>query len=125
MSLVSFASHVAACGVGMAVFGVFGLWNPTPEASTFAPKRQGAPTRLHAAVEIGSPAIRPRTDFYVHRNIARCVSSNSILFGLLPKTLPLQGAGLSLRSRAATKEETFGLHPCGGLCRATTKSISI
>jgi len=43
MSLVSFASHVAACGVGMAVFGVFGLWNPMPEASTFAPKRQGAP----------------------------------------------------------------------------------
>lgn len=63
----------------------------------------GRTTRLHAAVEIGSPAIRPRTDFYVHRNIARCVSSNSILFGLLPKTLPLQGAGLSLRSRAATK----------------------
>ena len=63
----------------------------------------GRTTRLHAAVEIGSPAIRPRTDFYVHRNIARCVSSYSILFGLLPKTLPLQGAGLSLRSRAATK----------------------
>ena len=63
----------------------------------------GRTTQLHAAVEIGSPAIRPRTDFYVHRNIARCVSSYSILFGLLPKTLPLQGAGLSLRSRAATK----------------------
>lgn len=63
----------------------------------------GRTTRLHAVVEIGSPAIRPRTDFYVHRNIARCVSSYSILFGLLPKTLPLQGAGLSLRSRAATR----------------------
>ena len=57
--------------------------------------------QLHAAVEIGSPAIRLRTDFYVRQNIARCVSSNSILFGLLPKTLPLQGAGLFLRSRAA------------------------
>ena len=48
--------------------------------------------QLHAAVEIGSPAIRLRTDFYVRQNIARCVSSNSILFGLLPNTLPLQGA---------------------------------
>lgn len=57
--------------------------------------------RLRAAVEIDSPAIRPKTDFYVRQNIARCVSSYSILFGLLPKTLPLQGAGLSLRSRAA------------------------
>lgn len=61
----------------------------------------GRIARLHAAVENGSPAIRLRTDFYVRRNIARCVSSYSILFGLLPKTLPLQGAGLSLRSRAA------------------------
>ncbi len=62
----------------------------------------GCIARLRAAVEIGSPAIRLRTDFYVRQNIARCVSSNSILFGLLPKTLPLQGgAGLSLRSRAA------------------------
>ena len=31
--------------------------------------------RLHAAVEISSPAIRPKTDFYVRRNMARCVSS--------------------------------------------------
>ena len=53
----------------------------------------GHTTRLHAAVEIGSPAIRRKPDFYVRRNIARCVSSNSILFGLLPKTLPLQGPG--------------------------------
>lgn len=45
--------------------------------------------RLHAAVGIGSPAIRLRTDFYVRQNIARCVSSNSILFGLLPKTLAM------------------------------------
>ncbi len=45
--------------------------------------------RLRAAVENGSPAIRLRTDFYVRRNIARCVSSNSILFGLLPKTLAM------------------------------------
>lgn len=52
----------------------------------------GCIARLRAAVEIGSPAIRLRTDFYVRQNIARCVSSNSILFGLLPKTLPLQGA---------------------------------
>lgn len=61
----------------------------------------GCIARLRAAVEIGSPAIRPKTDFYVRQNIARCVSSYSILFGLLPKTLPLRGAGLSLRSRAA------------------------
>lgn len=61
----------------------------------------GRIVRLHAAAETGSSAIRLRTDFYVRRNIARCVSSYSILFGLLPKTLPLQGAGLSLRSRAA------------------------
>ncbi len=65
------------------------------------PRATGRIARLRAAVEIGSPAIRLRTDFYVRRNIARCVSSYSILFGLLPKTLPLQGAGLSLRSRAA------------------------
>lgn len=43
MSLVSFRAKVAACGVGMAVFGVFGLWKPTLKAATFAPKRQGAP----------------------------------------------------------------------------------
>lgn len=49
----------------------------------------GRIARLHAAVGIGSPAIRLRTDFYVCRNIARCVSSNSILFGLLPKTLAM------------------------------------
>lgn len=49
----------------------------------------GRIARLHAAVGIGSPAIRLRTDFYVRRNIARCVSSNSILFGLLPKTLAM------------------------------------
>lgn len=45
--------------------------------------------RLHAAVGIGSPVIRLRTDFYVRQNIARCVSSNSIRFGLLPKTLAM------------------------------------
>lgn len=49
----------------------------------------GRIARLHAAVENGSPAIRLRTDFYVRRNIARCVSSYSILFGLLPKTLAM------------------------------------
>lgn len=49
----------------------------------------GRIARLHAAVGIGSPAIRLRTDFYVRRNIARCVSSYSILFGLLPKTLAM------------------------------------
>ena len=42
MSLVSFLPQVAACGVGMAAFGVFGLWNPMPKAPIFAPKRQGA-----------------------------------------------------------------------------------
>ena len=51
----------------------------------------GRIARLLAAVGNGSPAIRLRTDFYVRRNIARCVSSYSILFGLLPKTLPFQG----------------------------------
>ena len=44
--------------------------------------------RLYAAVESGSPAIRPKVDFYVHRNIARCVSSYSIPFELLSKALP-------------------------------------
>ena len=43
MSLVSFRAKVAACGVGMAVFGVFGLGKAIPEASIFAPERQGAP----------------------------------------------------------------------------------
>ena len=65
------------------------------------PQATGHAARFAEAVEVGSPAIRLPTDFYVRRNIARCVSSYSILFGLLPKTLPLQGAGLSLRSRAA------------------------
>ena len=82
------------------------LWRFRPRKSRpgslyLCSQATGRTMRLHAAVEIGSPAIRPRTDFYVRRNIARCVSSNSILFGVLPKTLPLQGAGLSLRSRAA------------------------
>lgn len=77
--------------------------------------------RLHAAAGNGSSAIRLRTDFYVRRNIARCVSSYSIRFGLLPKTLPLQGAGLSLRSRAACSR-TCGREVRGGLCCATTKS---
>lgn len=49
----------------------------------------GRIARLHAAVGTGSSAIRLRTDFYVRRNIARCVSSNSIRFGLLPKTLAM------------------------------------
>jgi len=49
----------------------------------------GCIVRLQGAVGIGSPAIRLRTDFYVRQNIARCVSSNSILFGLLPKTLAM------------------------------------
>lgn len=49
----------------------------------------GRIARLHAAAGNGSPAIRLRTDFYVRRNIARCVSSYSILFGLLPKTLAM------------------------------------
>ena len=94
----------AACG---------SLWRPFGSVWRFRPRKShpgslylciratGRTMRLHAAVEIGSPAIRLRTDFYVRRNIARCVSSYSIRFGLLPKTLPLQGAGLSLRSRAA------------------------
>ena len=47
--------------------------------------------RLQMLVEIVSPAIRLRTDFYVRRNIARCVASNS-------KALPQQGA-IILRSR--------------------------
>lgn len=47
----------------------------------------GRIARLYAAVEIGSPAIRPKADFYVHQNIARCVQSYSISFGLLPKAL--------------------------------------
>ena len=53
----------------------------------------GCIVRLQGAVGIGSPAIRLRTDFYVRQNIARCVSSNSILFGLLPKTLPCRELG--------------------------------
>ena len=81
----------------------------------------GRIARLHAAAGNGSSAIRLRTDFYVRRNIARCVSSYSIRFGLLPKTLPLQGAGLSLRSRAACSR-TCGREVRGGLCCATTKS---
>lgn len=32
-----------ACGVGMTAFGVFGLGKAVPEASIFAPKRQGVP----------------------------------------------------------------------------------
>lgn len=44
-------------------------------------------------------AIRPQTDFSIHKNRARCVSSNSIPFGLLPKALLLQRAGIFLRSR--------------------------
>lgn len=46
----------------------------------------GRTTRLHAAVEIGSPAIRPRTDFYVHRNIAR-------FSGYSRKPCPCRGPG--------------------------------
>lgn len=42
MSVVSFLPEVAACGVGMAPFGVFGLGKAVSAASTFAPERQGA-----------------------------------------------------------------------------------
>jgi hypothetical protein len=42
MSVVSFLTEVAACGVGMAAFGVFGLGKAVSKASTFAPERQGA-----------------------------------------------------------------------------------
>jgi hypothetical protein len=43
-----------------------------------------------------------RTDFYVRLNIARYVFSRSKLFEHLENTLPLQGAGLALRSREAS-----------------------
>ena len=109
------------------------LWRPFGSVRRFRPRKNrlgslylciratGRIARLRAAVKIGSPAIRLRTDFYVRRNIARCVSSYSIRFGLLPKTLPLQGAWLSLRSRAVCSR-TCGRKGRGGLCRATTKS---
>lgn len=42
MSVVSLEAEVAACGVGMAPFGVFGLGKAVSAASTFAPERQGA-----------------------------------------------------------------------------------
>lgn len=55
----------------------------------FCTRATGRIARLHATVGTGSSTIRLRTDFYVRRNIARCVSSYSILFGLLPKTLAM------------------------------------
>lgn len=88
----------AACGSLWRPFGSVWRFQPRksrPGSLYLCTRATGRTMRLHAAVEIGSPAIRLRTDFYVRRNIARCVSSNSIRFGLLPKTLPLQGAGLS------------------------------
>ncbi|MFT0319291.1 hypothetical protein ACMSEZ_07395 [Bacteroides thetaiotaomicron] len=48
--LVPLRAEVAACGVGMAAFGVFGLGKAAPEASTFAPKRQGAPRAYRCGV---------------------------------------------------------------------------
>ena len=85
----------AACGSLWRPFG--SVWRfrsrkSRPGSLYLCTQATGRTMQLHAAVEIGSPAIRLRTDFYVRQNIARCVSSNSILFGLLPKTLPLQGA---------------------------------
>ena len=79
----------------------FRLLESDAESLYLCPQATGHAARFAVAVGVGSPAIRLPTDFYVRQNIARCVSSYSILFGLLPKTLPLQGAGLSLRSRAA------------------------
>lgn len=96
-----------ASGAGGSLWRPFGsVWRFRPRKSSprslyLCPQATGRTTGLLLRRVNGSPAIRLRTDFYVRRNIARCVSSYSILFGLLPKTLPLQGAGLSLRSRAA------------------------
>lgn len=75
------------------------LWRFRPRKSRpgslyLCSQATGRTMRLHAAVEIGSPAIRPRTDFYVRRNIARCPLSYSKGFRLLPETtLPLAGEG--------------------------------
>jgi len=49
-ALVPLRPQVAACGVGMAAFGIFGLGKAAPEASTFAPKRQGAPRAYSCGV---------------------------------------------------------------------------
>ena len=49
-ALVRLRAQVAACGVRLAAFGVFGLGKAAPEASTFAPKRQGAPRAYSCGV---------------------------------------------------------------------------
>lgn len=46
-------------------------------------------------------------------------------FRVTPENLALAGGRAVPPKSGSHKEETFGLHPCGGLCRATTKSISI
>ena len=69
------------------------LWRPFGSVRRFRTRKSrhgslylciratGRIARLRAAVEIGSPAIRLRTDFYVRRNIARCPLSYSKGFG--------------------------------------------
>ena len=63
-----------------------------------------------------------RTDFYVLQNIARCLFSSSKYFEHREKLLPLQGAGLPLRSRA-TFITCGAVSPCDGFCRVTTKIL--
>lgn len=59
----------------------FRLWRSCIVSLYLCTQATGYIARLRAAVENGSPAIRLRTDFYVHRNIARCPLSNSKGFG--------------------------------------------
>jgi len=61
------------------------------------------------------------TDFYVHKNIARCLFSRSKHFEHLEKHLPLQGAGF-LSGVGKPDEPTVYVSPKRGLCRATAKS---
>jgi len=90
---------VAVLGGLLAVIGGLPHENQPHKPCNFAPKRQGSLPTHAAPIEIGSLQSVPQTDFYVHRNIARCVSSYSIPFGLLPKALLRRRAGLFLRSR--------------------------
>lgn len=46
-------------------------------------------------------------------------------FRVTPENLALAGDRAVPPKSGSHNEETCGLHPCGGLCRATTKSISI
>ena len=78
--LVSFFSHVAACGVVVAAFGVVPAGFRVDILPNFAPGRRGLSVFSLTASE-GNSLIRPKADVCVLEDTARCPLSYSKAFG--------------------------------------------